>query len=89
MSATTPVAVAHDEVPRRRADVVAVVRVGGVPDDALVLLVERVHRPPRERDPVGRLEHARGDVAAREAGDRVAAGLVQGIGNQEPADTNV
>ena len=115
-----PVAVAHHQVPGGRADVVAVVRVGGVPDDALVLLVERVHRPPRERDPVvaarprapGRstcsqaargasrappctvnhvvaprsrwavtrsvaLECARGHVAAREVGDRVAAGLVQ------------
>jgi hypothetical protein len=31
----------------------AVVRVGGVPEDPLVLIVEAVHRPPREGDTVG------------------------------------
>jgi len=33
-------------------DVVAVIRVSGVPDDSLVLLVEPVHGPPCERDVV-------------------------------------
>ncbi len=44
-------ALADDEVARGPPDVVAVIGVGGVPDDALVLFVERVHRPPGERDP--------------------------------------
>ena len=42
---------------RGAADVDPVVGVGGVAEDALVLLVEAVHRPPRERDVV--VEHRR------------------------------
>ncbi|MGH3782393.1 MAG: hypothetical protein ACRDRO_17675 [Pseudonocardiaceae bacterium] len=36
---------------RGAADVVAVVHVGGVADDAFVLLVERLHRSPGEGHP--------------------------------------
>jgi hypothetical protein len=46
------VAVADDEMARAAADVDAVVGVGGVPEDPLVLFVEGVHRAPREGDRV-------------------------------------
>src|SRR5262249_39746960 len=46
------VGVTNYEVSRGAADVDAMVRVGGVAEDALVLLVEGVHRAPRERDRV-------------------------------------
>jgi hypothetical protein len=44
--------VGDDQMAGALADVDAVVGVGGVPDDALVLLVERIHRSPGEGDPV-------------------------------------
>ena len=46
------VAVADDEMARAAADVDAVLGVGGVPEDLLVLFVEGVHRAPREGDRV-------------------------------------
>jgi hypothetical protein len=46
------VAVADDEMARAAADVDAVVGVGGVPEDPLVLFVEGVRRAPREGDRV-------------------------------------
>src|SRR5260221_4904204 len=50
-----PRAVLDDQVARALADVVAVILIGGVTDDALVLLVEAVHRPPGERDAAAEL----------------------------------
>jgi len=46
-----PAAVTDNEVAAGLADVDAVVGIGGVADDPLVLLVEGVHGPPRERHP--------------------------------------
>ena len=50
-----PVAVPYHQVARGLPDVDAVVRVGGVTEDAFVLLVEGVHRPPGEGDPAAQV----------------------------------
>src|SRR5712691_12683213 len=50
-----PRAVLDDKVARALADVVAVIRIGGVTDDALVLLVEAIHLLPGERNAAAEL----------------------------------
>jgi len=47
------IAGAHDEFPRRPAQVTPVVGIGCVSEDAVVLFVEGVHCSPRSGDPAG------------------------------------
>ena len=71
-----PVAVADDQMARGVADVDAMIGVRRVPDDAVVLFVEAVHRPPSECD------------AARELGGvcRQRDVLPSGVGEAPLAD---
>ena len=75
------VARAHDQVAGRATDVDAVVGVGGVPEDPVVLLVEGVHRPPRERDLPGEEPRVRGE---RDVLPRPAGGVTRAAGDLEP-----
>jgi hypothetical protein len=70
-------------VPGRAADVDPVVGIGGVAEDPLVLLVERVHRAPRQRDLAFQELRVGGEcdvlpgAASRPAGDLEPGGLTE------------
>ena len=76
-----PVAGAHHETAGGSADVDAVVGVGGMPEDAVVLLVEAVHRAPRQRDLVA--EHGR-VCGQRDVLPGAARGLAGAADHLEP-----
>jgi hypothetical protein len=72
---------AHDEVAGARADVDAVIVVGGVSENAVVFFVEAVHRPPRERDVLGEHRCVPGQVCVGPGGP---FGVAPGAGDGEP-----
>ena len=72
---------ADDEVARARADIDAVVVVGGVSENAFVFFVEAVHRTPCERDVPGEHRCVLGQVCV---GPGCPFGAAAGAGHGEP-----